>query len=100
MRCLFSIDTRCFTETKNEFLDLGTNIFKPTFWTGIKLMIMSVCPNLRDVMPFGFVPAYVGDWFRDLVKEMKEERLKSHQSQQDFLQMLLNSVDKYGTTLL
>ncbi|XP_055303436.1 probable cytochrome P450 6a13 [Sitodiplosis mosellana] len=95
MRCLFSLDTKCFTETKNEFLDLGTNIFKPTSWSGIKLMIMSICPMLRDIMPFGFVPAYVGEWFRCFVKELKEERLKSEQHQQDFLQMLLSSVDKY-----
>lgn len=96
MRCLFSIDTKCFTNKKNEFLDLGTNIFKPTFWTGIKLMIMSICPVLRDVMPFGFVPADVAEWFHRLVKEIKEERLKSQQHQQDFLEMLLNSADKYG----
>lgn len=96
MRCLFSVDTKCFTDEKNEFLDLGTNIFKPTFWTGIKLMIMSIFPVLRDVMPFGFVPAYVAGWFHRLVKDVKEERLQSKQPQQDFLQMLLNSVEKYG----
>lgn len=99
IRCLFSIDSQSFTETENEFLDFGTNIFKPTFWCGIKLMIMSVCPILRDFMPFGFVPSNVDVWFRGLVKELKDDRSKSTLKQQDFLQLLLNSVEKYGMIL-
>ncbi|XP_031630426.1 probable cytochrome P450 6a13 [Contarinia nasturtii] len=96
IRCLFSIDAQCFNETKNEFLELGNNIFRPTFWTGVKLMMMSICPNLRDVMPFGFVPAPANEWFRSLVKMFREERMRSPlQQRQDFLQFLLNSVDKY-----
>lgn len=62
-------------------------------------MIMSVCPILRDFMPFGFVPANSDVWFRGLVKELKEERLKSTLKQQDFLQLLPNSVEKYGMIL-
>lgn len=75
---------------------MGKKIFQPTFLGGMKLMLMSICPILRDVLPFSFVPNEVDKWFRDLIHELKELRLKAPLKQEDLLQMLLNCVDKYG----
>lgn len=75
---------------------MGKKIFQPTFWGGVKLMMMSICPILRDVLPFAFIPADVDKWFRRLVDELREERMKRPLPQEDLFQMLLNSVDKYG----
>lgn len=75
---------------------MGKKIFQPTFLGGIKLMLMSICPILRDVLPFGFVPNEVDKWFRKLIHELKETRLKAPLKQQDLFQMLLNSIDKYS----
>lgn len=52
IRCSFSIDSQCFTDVKSEFRDMGKKIFQPTTFGGIKLMLMSICPILRDVLPF------------------------------------------------
>lgn len=52
IRCSFSIDSQCFTDVKSEFRDMGKKIFQPTAVGGIKLMLMSICPILRDVLPF------------------------------------------------
>lgn len=75
---------------------MGKKIFQPTFWGGVKLMVMSICPILRDVLPFAFVPADVDKWFKDLIRDLTEERLRSPLQQEDLFQMLLNSVNKYG----
>lgn len=119
IRCSFSIDSQCFTDIKSEFRDMGKKIFQPTTLGGIKLMLMSICPILRDVLPFAwvypavikasswetdfsiesiyrFVPSEVDSWFRELIQELKESRLKSPPPHEDLFQMLLNSVDKNG----
>lgn len=75
---------------------MGKKIFQPTFLGGIKLMLMSICPILRDVLPFGFVPNEVDQWFRELITDLKQSRLQAPLKQEDLFQMLLNSVDKYG----
>lgn len=75
---------------------MGRKIFQPTLFSGMKLMMMSICPILRDVIPFGFIPGQVDKWFRDLIHELREERMKSSVKQEDLFQMLLNSVEKYG----
>lgn len=59
-------------------------------------MLMSICPIVRDILPFGFVPGEVDEWFRGLIHELKEDRIKTPPKQEDLFQMLLNSVDKYG----
>lgn len=62
-------------------------------------MMMSICPILRDVLPFAFIPADVDQWFRRLVDELREERMKRPLPQEDLFQMLLNSVDKYSKNI-
>lgn len=74
---------------------MGKKIFQPTTWGGMKLMMMSICPILRDVIPFAFIPQDVDKWFRGLCYELREQRKKSPLPYEDFYQMLLNSVDKY-----
>lgn len=100
IRCSFSIDSQCFTEKKTEFREMGKKIFQPTFWGGFKLMMMSICPILRDVIPFAFVPADVDTWFQRLVRELREERKRAPLQQEDLFQMILNSVDKYSNALM
>lgn len=63
-------------------------------------MMMSICPILRDVLPFAFVPGDVDKWFKGLIHELKEERLQRPLQQEDLFQMILNSVDKYGKKFL
>lgn len=75
---------------------MGKKIFQPTFWGGVKLMMMSICPILSDIIPFGFVPSEVDKWFRELIHDLKEARLTAPLQQEDLFQMLLNSTDKYG----
>lgn len=86
----------CFSDSKTEFRDMGRKIFQPTLFGGMKLMMMSICPILRDVIPFGFIPGKVDEWFQNLIRELREERMKSPVVQEDLFQMLLNSVEKYG----
>lgn len=75
---------------------MGKKIFRPTFWGGMKITLMSICPILRDFLPFGFIPTDVDKWLRRLVDELKEERMKRPLPQEDLFQMLLNSVDKHS----
>lgn len=74
---------------------MGKQIFQPTTWGGFKLMMMSICPILRDFVPFAFIPGDVDTWFRGLVYALRDERLKQPLQQEDLFQMLLNSVNKY-----
>lgn len=62
-------------------------------------MMMSICPILRDIIPFAFVPADVDKWFQQLIRELREERKRAPLQQEDLFQMLLNSVDKYSEFL-
>lgn len=78
---------------------MGKKIFQPTFFGGMKLMMMSIVPILRDVLPFAFIPEDVDKWFRELVYEVREERKKSPLPHEDLYQSLLNSVEKYGKWL-
>lgn len=64
------------------------------------LQMMSICPILRDVLPFAFVPAEVDEWFRGLIKELKESRLTHPLQHEDLFQMLLNSANKNGNRLI
>lgn len=75
---------------------MGKKIFQPTSWGGMKLMVMSICPILRNFLPFAFIPADVDKWFRGLIQELKEERRSSATPREDIFQVLLNCVDKYG----
>lgn len=43
-----------------------------------------------------FVPSEVDKWFRQLIQELKEDRMKSPLAQEDLFQMILNSSDKMG----
>lgn len=53
IRCLFSIDAECFTRDKNnDFRNMGKKIFAPNTLGGLNMMMMSICPMLKDVFPF------------------------------------------------
>lgn len=100
IRCSFSIDAQCFTiEKNNEFRDWGKKIFQPTFWRGMYIAMMNICPILRDILPVKFVPDEVDKSFRQLVYQMREEREKRPLPHDDFFQFLLNSVAKHGTII-
>lgn len=43
-----------------------------------------------------FVPSEVDKWFRELIHELKEDRMKSPPQHEDLFQMLLNCSDKHG----
>lgn len=43
-----------------------------------------------------FVPGEVDRWFRELIHELKEDRMKSPLEQEDLFQMILNCSDKMG----
>lgn len=75
---------------------MGKKIFQPTYWGGVKLMLMSICPILSLVLPAPFVPFEVDKWFRRLILDLKETRLKSPLKREDLFQMLLNSAKKNG----
>lgn len=75
---------------------MGRKIFQPTLFGGMKLVLMSICPMLRDVLPFGFIPGTVDRWFRDLIHDLREERKDPAVKKEDLFQMLLNSIEKYG----
>lgn len=49
--CSFSIDSKCFSDGKSEFRELGKKIFQPTDSGGFILMLMTVCPFLVDIIP-------------------------------------------------
>lgn len=100
IRCSFSIDPQCFTDAKSEFREMGRKIFQPTLFGGVKLMLMSICPIIRDVLPFGFIPGPVDKWFRTLINELREERKDPAVKNEDLFQMLLNSVEKYGKLIM
>lgn len=58
--------------------------------------MMSICPILRDILPYKFVPTDVDKSFRQLVFQTREERSKKPLQHEDFFQFLLNSVNKHG----
>lgn len=51
MMCSFGLDSNSFEENISEVNLLGNEIFKPTNFGGIKLMLMNACPFLIDTIP-------------------------------------------------
>lgn len=45
---------------------------------------------------FRFVPSEVDQWFRQLIKDLKEERVNNPPPHEDLFQMILNNAHKHG----
>ena len=53
VKSTFSIEPGCFKkEEENEFLKAGEDVFKPTFWIGLKFLSMPLLPKWAfDLIP-------------------------------------------------
>lgn len=99
IRCLFSIDSECFRDGENDFRKMGKQIFAPDTASGLNMMMMSICPMLKDVLPFSsFVPSDVDKWFRQLIDDLKENRIDNPPPHEDVFQMILKTADKTELT--
>lgn len=53
IKCAFSIDSGCFNkEEESEFIAMGKAMFEPSFWAGLKFLLMPVLPGWAlDLIP-------------------------------------------------
>lgn len=47
--CAFGLDGRSFVDAKPEFREMGKKFISPSFWTGIKHMMLFILPSLANV---------------------------------------------------
>lgn len=97
IKCSFSIEPGCFDkENESEFVAMGKAMFAPSFWIGLKFLLMPLIPNWAiDYIPVPFVPPEADRLFRNLVTTNKASR-SSDQQRNDIFEMLLQLQTKHN----
>lgn len=48
--CAFGLDGKSFEDPQAEFREMGKKFISPSFWTGIKHMLIFIMPSLSNVL--------------------------------------------------
>lgn len=94
----FGLDGESFTNPNASFRRIGDDIFKPTFWNGVKQQIVLFIPFLAKVFKVPFVSKESDAQFRQIVKQVVDEREKNNTKRDDLLQVILDLREKHGKT--
>ncbi|GJQ69085.1 hypothetical protein Trydic_g6249 [Trypoxylus dichotomus] len=84
--CALGIDPRTFDEENAELREMGRKIIEPTFYNGVKQMLIFVLPSLSHFLSFHIVPKEVTERFRILIKEQKQYRKENNIVRNDFFE--------------
>jgi cytochrome P450 family 6 len=90
----FGLDGESFTNPNASFRKFGDEIFKPTFWMGLKQQIILLMPFLNKFLQVSFVPKHVDKKFREIVNQVVDGREKARRD--DLLQVILDLREKHG----
>ncbi|XP_059619104.1 uncharacterized protein LOC132263385 [Phlebotomus argentipes] len=97
--CAFSLNANCFENPKCEYREMGKKMFQPSFWMGIKFMLLFFFPFFVKIMTLSLLPKDVDQWIRKLVRENLKSRQNKKLPHEDMLQILLSVQDKYNLSV-
>ncbi|XP_052872306.1 probable cytochrome P450 308a1 [Anopheles cruzii] len=90
----FGIDAESFTNPNAEFPRMGNALFEPSFMTALRLQLTMFAPGLAKLLRVPFVPAYVDQWFRQMVRETVRQR--KVEKRQDMFQAMCDNLSDNG----
>uniref|UniRef100_A0A336LXR4 CSON009724 protein n=1 Tax=Culicoides sonorensis TaxID=179676 RepID=A0A336LXR4_CULSO len=94
--CIFSADAQSFKDENPKIRDEARKIFGSGLFTMLKLTVMEMFPSVSKILRIGFVPKESETFFRDLMRQAIEYRLKNNINNQDYLDFLLQMKEKKG----
>lgn len=89
VNCAFGLEANCFKGEKSIYREMGSKVLSPDFWTGVKLMLIMVIPDLSKFLSLKMCPNEVDNFFRNLVNEILELRKDKNIKRNDFVDNLL-----------
>uniref|UniRef100_A0A1B0DF41 Uncharacterized protein n=1 Tax=Phlebotomus papatasi TaxID=29031 RepID=A0A1B0DF41_PHLPP len=96
--CAFSLEANSFDDPKSEFRTMGKKIFQPSFWMGIKFMIIFLLPYLAKIFSVQLLSKEVAQWARKLIRENVKSRQNRKLPNEDMVQIMLSFQDKHNLT--
>ncbi|KAG5667101.1 hypothetical protein PVAND_015100 [Polypedilum vanderplanki] len=92
----FGIDGESFTNPNAPLREIGDEIFKPTFMTGLKQQIVLFMPFMNKFFRIPFVSSETDKKFRQIVGQVVDNREKNKIKRDDLLQVILDLREKHG----
>ncbi|XP_012261426.2 cytochrome P450 6k1-like [Athalia rosae] len=90
-RAGLGIDGDAFNDKKDGiFIDIGKQLFDPTFFKGFKTIVTFFAPFLTRLFGASFIPRKIEDFFIDTVKNIIKYRAENNEERSDFLQLMIN----------
>nr|ALD15918.1 cytochrome P450 [Dendroctonus armandi] len=86
----FGVDCNSFSKEESEFQKYGKLFFRPNFLDYIRLLFLKSFPDLARKLRLKLGNTRRTKFFRDMVKQTIDHRLKFNVTRPDFLQLLIN----------
>ncbi|XP_065338077.1 uncharacterized protein LOC135938386 [Cloeon dipterum] len=87
--CAFGLSVNSLENPNDKFREMGRKVFEVDFIQGIKINCIFFAPSVARFFRFSFFSQELSNFFRNLVKDIIEERLKSGNTRKDFMQLLI-----------
>ncbi|CAB3365211.1 Hypothetical predicted protein [Cloeon dipterum] len=87
--CAFGLPVNSLENPNDKFREMGRKVFDVDFIQGFKINCIFFAPSVARFFRFSFFSKELSDFFRNLVKDIIEQRLKSGNTRKDFMQLLI-----------
>lgn len=92
--CAFGIQCNCLKDPNAEFRQWGRRIVEPSLMDKIVGMLYLLVPSIPIFLKLPLTPRNVCDFFRKVVKETIEFRMKNKVERHDFMQLLIDLMEQ------
>ncbi|KAL1132418.1 hypothetical protein AAG570_010373 [Ranatra chinensis] len=89
--CVYGVTSNSFKDPNAAFRQMSKKVFAPTLRTNLAFMLSLFAPSIAKII---FVPNDVSEFFKQLIKQTYEYRIKNGVTRNDFLQQLINENEK------
>ncbi|KAJ8913633.1 hypothetical protein NQ315_007350 [Exocentrus adspersus] len=96
--CAFGLQFNSFTDLNSPFRMHGRKIFDRSSFQDFKFVVATVFPKIARALHIMATPNDTSDFFRKVVEDTITYRWKNNVTRNDFLQLLLELMDKNATT--
>lgn len=92
----FGIDNDCINEPNHIFRQMGAKFFEPNLRNGIRAFFVFFCKELFHKLGMKTVDDDVKEFIYSIVKQTVAHREKNNSERNDFMQLLIQLLDKSG----
>ncbi|KAL1132417.1 hypothetical protein AAG570_010372 [Ranatra chinensis] len=92
--CVYGVSSNSFKDPNAPFRQMSKKVFEPTLRTNLALTLYLFAPSIAKLLKLRFVPSDVCEFFRQLIRQTYEYRIKNGVTRNDFLQQLINENEK------